>query len=204
MAKAPKAPGETPGERANAEVMAGQHAEAKRLRPIQDDTFKRLMDYRQEKLRLEGQANADRQQRMRPGLPLGPNRPNQGVTGAVDRGIALGRGAGDTAHSAERAAIDAKLGLAGIARGDQKTAIAGIDDLARQETHDAITRARNKAGAQAERTALISQGVGVAANLGAGALKPQMSSSGKREAFNQTLPGPQGIALGDDWDYGSR
>lgn len=205
MAKAPEGPKETNAERANAEVMADQYRLAKGTHRLQDDTFKRLMDYRQEKARLEGQANADRQQAMRPTLVHGPNQPAAAVTGAVDRGIALGRGAADTRLAAERADVDTKLGLAGIARGEQVAAIEGIDDLARRETATAIDKARGRAAQTAMNTAAVAQGVGLAANVGSSAFRTggggaEFSATGTREAYNQTPAGPRSVALGDDWD----
>lgn len=163
MSAQPDLPPETADQRAVAEVAEQQHELGKQLRPVRNDLFKRISDYRQEMGRIKGQANADAQQAAG-GATVTPNRPGASVNQAIALGNTVGRTNANAQDMSKDARVQSLQGLSGIARGQQKVALAGINDVAQNSQARQFMGAREDAQRRNQIGSLALGAIGAGAN----------------------------------------
>lgn len=171
MGNKQKAPGETAAERAQADIGVERLGMTRELRPIREDLFKRLTDFRSRAQKMRDQGATDFAIASRPVKEAAARSGNAG--GAATVGLDVAEAAGGNAAATESRAKEAEAktlqGLSSMAVGESGEAIAGMSELARRSQEDAIQRSRAAAGRRASNASLIASGIGAVAGGVAGA-----------------------------------
>lgn len=161
--KAPKIK-ETPAERALADIGVERMQMSRQMRPIRQDLFKRVADFRQQAGQARATGSTDFAVAAKP-IREAAARSGQAGQAAM-QGLDLARAGAGAAASAEqrinRARAGGLQGLAGLAVGESGEALAGMGRLAEQGQVDAINRARSAAVNRATNANLLASGVGLA------------------------------------------
>ena len=144
MGSQPKAPKETAAERAYADIGAERLEMSRQMRPVREDLFKRITDFRKQKQQIRDRGATDFAVASRPVKEAAAGTGDAGT--AARTGLRLAKAAGGNAAATERRAEGAHVtgiqGLTDMALGESGRAIAGMGQIAEQGQQDAITRAR--------------------------------------------------------------
>lgn len=197
MGQKAKGPKETAAERAYADIGSERAELAQQMRPVRNDLFKRVADFRQRGQQMRNLSAADMALAKQPVLQAARSA---GAGSALPR-LGLASSSADQASATERrmgsAHAAALGGLAGMAVNDQGAAIEGMGQLAQTAQNEAIRRARKDASNAALRSDTIGAGLGAAAALAA----PMGAKSGSEAQYG--LGGKDGALIGTaDDPYG--
>lgn len=180
-----KGPKETSAERAYADIGAERAGLAAQMRPIRNDLFKRVSDFRSQAQQMRDLSSADMALAKQPVLQAA-----RGAGGEALPRLGLASSSAGQASATERRTAGAHAaglqGLAGMAVGDQGAAIEGMGQLAQTAQNEAIARARKDASSAALRADTIGAGIGLAAGLAAPTgIKSGAKLNGQPIAFDE-------------------
>lgn len=170
MGSKPKPPKETAAERAYADIGVERMEMARKMRPIREDLFRRVADFRKQSHQMRNQSATDFAVAAKP-IKEAAARTGDAGTSAT-QGLALAKSGAGAAAATEQRVDKARLaglqGLADLAVEESGEAIAGMGELAAMGHQDAVSRARMAAAKRNANAELVAAGLGAAGAMAYG------------------------------------